>query len=270
MIKQVRNHEKIVRSSRKEFAMNEDMSKKDDKRNKRLIEVTKKLSSYSSDLKHLKDLELTNNVLRQQNSKLVVSLNEAKKNLVEQEQLNKSIRDLNLEIKKLLLENERLKKSSVNFVVTTPKKSSQSVKAVIRAIIADAKTEVLICSPWITYVLDEFEEIKSKNIKVKILTRFEERDVKNGSTDVDRLRQFIQKFNAEVKFNNRLHAKMVIVDGTIAVVSSANLTKSGLSVNYEAGIVLRDKSLVEKAIVFFNGVWGEGETLSLSELKGLK
>ena len=250
--------------------MTDDLLNEEVMQKKRIIEITKKLSSYSSDLMRLKDLELTTDALKKQNSKLVSSLEEAKINLVKQEHLNKNIRDLNQEIKKLLLENEALRKSSADFVITTPNKFSQSVKAVIRSIVARAKSEILFCSPWITYALNEFEEIKSKNIKVKILTRFDESDVKSGSTDIDRLRQFIESANTEVKFNNRLHAKMVIVDKSIAVISSANLTRSGLSVNYEAGVVLRDESLVEKAIIFFDEVWEEGEKLDAKKLGGFK
>ena len=69
-------------------------------------------------------------------------------------------------------------------------------------------------------------------------------------------------FGAEIRYNNDLHAKMVIIDDAVAIISSANLTKKGLSVNYEAGICLREKHIINKVTQFFNDIWKESQPLT--------
>ena len=62
---------------------------------------------------------------------------------------------------------------------------------------------------------------------------------------------------------------MVIVDNLVAIISSANLTKKGLYVNYEAGICLRDKDMVNKVAQFFNDVWKESKPLTQQAIKNV-
>ena len=88
--------------------------------------------------------------------------------------------------------------------------------------------------------------------------------MKRGITDIDKLRA-LQELGAEIRYNNNLHAKMVFIDGKTAIISSANLTKRGLSVNYEAGSVIKDYDKVQEAVKFFDNVWKESEILT-SEL----
>ena len=180
------------------------------------------------------------------------------KELIDQEELMKQIRDLKNEMKDL--KNESVQNSEMyNFVVT----SSNNVNTVyeeIRKSLSDAKKEVLVCSPWITYLVDEFKGFH-QDVSLKIITNFRKEDVKRGITDVDKLR-VLQDLGAEIRYNNNVHAKMVFVDGKTAIISSANLTKKGLSVNYEAGAVIKDPEKVGEAVKFFENVWKESEDLT--------
>jgi len=63
---------------------------------------------------------------------------------------------------------------------------------------------------------------------------------------------------------------MILIDSKFAIISSANLTKRGLSVNYEAGILIKDIGQVKKALEFFCGVWMESKPLSDDELNKYK
>ena len=120
-----------------------------------------------------------------------------------------------------------------------------------------------MCSPWITYLVNEFKGFK-QDVNLKIITNFRKEDVKRGITDIDKLRA-LQDLGAEIRYNNNLHAKMVFIDGKTAIISSANLTKRGLSVNYEAGSVIKDYEKVQEAVEFFDNVWKDSEILT-SEL----
>ena len=59
----------------------------------------------------------------------------------------------------------------------------------------------------------------------------------------------------------RVHFKLIIIDGSIAYVGSANLTGAGMGMksprkrNFEAGILTDDPEMVEAAISQFDGVW---------------
>ncbi len=60
---------------------------------------------------------------------------------------------------------------------------------------------------------------------------------------------------------------MMFIDSEVAIISSANLTRKGLGVNYEAGVLIKDPDQVKKAIEFFQGVWDESEDLDYDQLK---
>ncbi len=132
---------------------------------------------------------------------------------------------------------------------------------------------MLICSPWITYIVDELSDFKKKEgkkkINIKIITRLIKEDVKKGVTDLDKFRVLEDTFGAEIRYNNDLHAKMIIIDDSVAIISSANLTKKGLSVNYEAGVCLRDKNMVNKVTQFFNDIWEESKPLTQQTIKNV-
>lgn len=109
-------------------------------------------------------------------------------------------------------------------------------------------------------MVDEFGDF-NKKIRLKVIANFREEDVKSGITDLDKFR-VLTRLGAEIRYNNNVHAKMVFIDSKIAIISSANLTRKGLSVNYEAGVVIKNQDKVKKALKFFKGVWDESEPLT--------
>ncbi len=63
-----------------------------------------------------------------------------------------------------------------------------------------------------------------------------------------------------LKTNEILHARMVIVDDKEALISSADLTRDQLIDEFNAGIWVRDKETVERATDFFDNIWEKSET----------
>lgn len=106
-----------------------------------------------------------------------------------------------------------------------------------------AKNEIIIVSPWIKRntlqkVIDATK--KKKDINWKILTRGNHKDFCEGLSDIDAFELMIENGVFEIRSNVRLHAKVYIVDGEISLVTSANLTETGMLLNPEVGIASED------------------------------
>jgi phosphatidylserine/phosphatidylglycerophosphate/cardiolipin synthase-like enzyme len=72
--------------------------------------------------------------------------------------------------------------------------------------------------------------------------------------------QQLRKAKAEVKRNNMVHARMLIVGEREVIVSSADPKASSLVDNREAGICSNNPVVVRAAGSFFEEVWNEPET----------
>lgn len=226
-----------------------------------ILEIVEKIRDYRIDKEIMETLKSENELLAKQNIEFKKALTNLHSELIDQNELLEKIKNLTVENRELKLDKESYD-NKFDFVVTTPNLTN-TVYGEIRTSLAEAKKEVLVCSPWITYLFDEFKGF-NKDVKMKIITTFREEDIHKGITDKDKLNALINR-GAEVRYNNNLHAKMIFVDSKTAIISSANLTKNSLSVNYEAGMVIRDKDYVKKALEFFNGVWKESKPLSFDK-----
>jgi len=239
---------------------------------KDIIELAEKIKKYRTDVKLIKELKIKKEALEKQIESLEKNIKILKLNIIKQNKLLEQIKELEEDKKKLKLELERIREA-YTFVVTTPNEASHTVYGEISRELSKAQQEVLICSPWITYIVDELSSFRKKEgkkkINIKIITRLIKEDVEKGVTDLDKFRVLKDVFGAEIRYNNDLHAKMVVVDNSVAIISSANLTKKGLSVNYEAGVCLKDKNMVNKVAKFFNDVWRESKPLTQEAVKNV-
>lgn len=77
--------------------------------------------------------------------------------------------------------------------------------------------------------------------------------------DFDRFPNLVE--GMEMMLCPRAHCKMVIRDGDLAYIGSANMTGAGMGAkgehrrNFEAGILTADKGIVEKAMNKFDIIW---------------
>lgn len=231
---------------------------------KEIIELAEKIKKYRTDVKSIEELKISKEALENQVKGLEETIKTLKMKAIKQNQLLDQIKVLEEDKKGLMLDLERLRKA-YTFIVATPHKASSTIHGEISREISKARKEILICSPWITYIIDElssFSKKKDKNVNIRVITRLIKEDVEKGITDLDKFRVLKKTFGADVRYNNDLHAKMIIIDGSVAIISSANLTKKALSVNYEAGICLRDKNMVGRVMHFFKDIWEESTPLT--------
>ncbi len=162
------------------------------------------------------------------------------------------------------------KREPVTEFVPTFLKEDRSALRKIHEMISGAQNHIYIVYPWITLgeeFIIPFENALSNNkdVEVYLITKLEKEDVFRRLHQLDDVERWKSIFgdNMSIKYNNNLHAKMIIVDDTEMIVGSSNLTGSGLgsSRDYEgkpqieANIYTNDKKAVENGVGFFVRLW---------------
>ncbi|MGB9936797.1 MAG: phospholipase D-like domain-containing protein [Methanobacterium sp.] len=154
--------------------------------------------------------------------------------------------------------------------VPTFLKEDRSALRKIHEIISRAKNHIYIIYPWITLgeeFIIPFENALSVNedIEVYLITKLEREDVfrrLHQLEDVERWKSIFGD-NLSIKYNNSIHAKMIIVDDKEMIVGSSNLTGSGLGSpreyegkpQIEANIYTNDPNAIKDAVGFFVRLW---------------
>ena len=211
-------------------------------------------------------------------SEELIEINDELQKQMEHLRLQNNVLKTELEEKKELSdENTSLRKQvdSFEFLVTTPDyMDTKTISDEFRISVKSAKKEIRIVSPWITHLIPEIENIAPKGVKFKIITRIDEKDIGTRSFDEDIARRLIRLGKGSIKKLNSLHAKMVIVDGKKAIISSANITRAGLGdddadiVNYEAGVMVQG-DYVKDAITFFDAMWDKAVVIDNKTLNNI-
>ncbi len=115
----------------------------------------------------------------------------------------------------------------------------------------EAKTDVLISSPYITrqgadFVVENISSSVRAAGQLTLLTNLSPANVTQSATDPEAI-QALAATAARVKIHHlpRLHAKVYVGDTERAIVTSGNLTFGGLNANYEYGIYMEHAQTVE-------------------------
>jgi hypothetical protein len=113
-------------------------------------------------------------------------------------------------------------------------------------LVADSKESIKITSPFVkTDICSEIFSSKQSNSSFELITSFKLANIHNGSLDLAALNLILDK-NGIVKNHSRLHAKIYIFDDRKAIITSGNLTFGGLVKNFEYGILVDDKKMVNQ------------------------
>lgn len=120
-------------------------------------------------------------------------------------------------------------KAEVSFV------ADEAIAPLIKKMLSHAKEFVLIASPWmwgIEDIVQRLEQLKRKNVAIRILTRRSKETDKKHYRTVSKL----YDIGCDIDFDDELHAKIVLVDDKELYIGSANLVATSLERNKEAGI----------------------------------
>lgn len=162
------------------------------------------------------------------------------------------------------------KHEKVTEFVPTFLKEDRSALRKIHDVMSRAKNHIHIIYPWITlgeeFVIP-FENALANNddVEVYLITKLEKEDVFRRLHQLDDIEKWKNIFgdNISIKYNNNIHAKMIIVDDKEMIVGSSNLTGSGLGSTreyegrpqIEANLYTNDDKAVKDAVGFFVRLW---------------
>ncbi len=154
------------------------------------------------------------------------------------------------------------KREAVEMVWTGPFTSlvaSRHTEQVLLEVIASARWRLFIVS-FVAYDINSvkkaLQDAVGKNIKIDIL--LESSKAHGGKIDIDSIDTFkkaipsanIYAWNSESKSSGRwngvVHAKCAVADGSLAFITSANLTRAAMENNMELGVLVRGGNLPEK------------------------
>jgi len=152
-----------------------------------------------------------------------------------------------------------------------------NIVSTIREMFGRAEREILITSPHIYYtdwLTAELKPAIDRGVKVRIITwpSYERRafrsveEVREDRKQYFTLKRFLEMFPpGTVRLNDNIHAKMVVVDEKKVMITTANLTQTGLWENYEVGFKAESGELAKQAKNFFEMVWNSEDTIELNE-----
>lgn len=171
------------------------------------------------------------------------------------------------------LESEESTPTSVETIVTAPpgvelaklaRPTVASLPPRLRRLILEAQSSVRIANPYFDpneQIVEDIIALPKKGVQTQILTR--EVDIPDH---VETFERFTEQLNDEQLGNLEIrdlyeldttgrqetatHAKLMIVDDTIAYLGSANLTTTSLGSNFEIGALIRGPPVADIAAVF--------------------
>ncbi|HPK08928.1 MAG TPA: phospholipase D-like domain-containing protein [Saprospiraceae bacterium] len=125
-------------------------------------------------------------------------------------------------------------------ILTTPWKDD------FLELVHQSKKSIKITSPFVKQdICEELINAKNNSSKVELITSFKLMSIYSGSLDISAIENIISN-NGTVKNFPKLHSKIYLFDDCKAIISSGNLTYGGLMKNYEYGIYLEDKNILQK------------------------
>jgi hypothetical protein len=138
------------------------------------------------------------------------------------------------------------------------------------------RDQLIIATPFVKkseaeYVCNRLLSIESsKKPCVRVITDLRSESILGGSLDMDALKIFQTLISdSEIITLPHLHAKVYIFDTSLAVVGSANLTRSGFDSNYEYSVGIREPTLVSRIKTDIDAYARIGNILHRNEIEEL-
>jgi len=126
----------------------------------------------------------------------------------------------------------------------------------VEALRADSSELRIVCPFIKAGVLNRL--LSHHPMSIRVITRFNLADFADGVSDIAALRKLLVA-GASVRGVRNLHAKVYLFGMSRAIVTSANLTEAGLSLNHEFGFVSEDAATIAACGSYFDELWERSE-----------
>ncbi len=141
-------------------------------------------------------------------------------------------------------------------------------------LIAEARSSLVISSPFISREPCERIQLslektnRTASLEVFVLTNLSRENLVSGATDAGALADLMGAVpDMAVRFLPSLHAKVYVADERRAIVTSANMTGSGLLRNHEMGVLVTNRSWVRRVRRQVLDYAALGSTVNRNELE---
>jgi len=117
-------------------------------------------------------------------------------------------------------------------------------------VITKAKTEVLIVNPWIRKcdLSGTLRESVKKGVTVTVILRPPDKNKYEYEKD-DKFHSLLKDEGIKLYYNESVHAKIIVIDKALAIVSSMNFTvQSSGGQSWEAGMVTIDHAVIDDIV----------------------
>jgi hypothetical protein len=164
------------------------------------------------------------------------------------------LQSFEFEFNRLIREHEL---SKPKFLHTSPsfgeKLFVKQIEPTISRFIFFTEKILRISSPYIELFNDIIlNKLKHDEIELRILTR----DIGQQSSPAKRIIKDLNKrTNGAVKFESKLHSRMIIRDNIEMLVSSSDLNSDSLTNQFNAAIWTTDIRAVKEGIEYFDNIW---------------
>ena len=160
----------------------------------------------------------------------------------------------------------RMRNPDTAFIATFEVAGMDSIESQLNEMFRKANREIIIVSPWIKISAWNRIEPTIRNFldnggKFEVFMKGDDEDFSSGFSDRGVVNE-IKSLGSEVKFIPRLHAKVVVIDGQEAIITSANFTSGGLDFNYEGGIWTRNPNIVKDVCGFIDELRNQARSSS--------
>lgn len=118
---------------------------------------------------------------------------------------------------------------------------------------ADARQNIMLCAPFVKQeIVDNIVAIADRRLSMQLITNINLQSFHRRASDLGAIERFISK--GSVYNCTTLHAKLYIFDNKKCLITSANLTTSGLQKNLECSMLTDDLDLVDSSVHEYNAI----------------
>ncbi|MDD4002689.1 MAG: phospholipase D-like domain-containing protein [Clostridia bacterium] len=118
---------------------------------------------------------------------------------------------------------------------------------------ADARQNILLCAPFVKQeIINDIFSVTDRQLSMQLITNINLQSFHRKASDLGAIENFIS--NGVVYNCTTLHAKLYIFDNKKCLITSANLTTSGLRKNLECSLLTDNLDLVKSSVYEYNSI----------------